>query len=206
MKDQSIARKVISVADNADIPPDVTPPTITQTWLLGPPMDGNLDLPKGPRFGHDVPSRGPTEPPVVPAFKVSPGSIEAGTWQMLVHTREVTETYESLKNYITSTKSWIYSVPDDHTIGEEWGGKAYPQHLDDPHPDWTQQMSAVSDNILLQVADSVETAGEFIRALNTAGQFYTKADKDSDLPDLPVRLAHPGKVLSQSNDPDTTPG
>ncbi|MFG2041282.1 hypothetical protein [Dactylosporangium sp. NPDC048998] len=200
MEHQIHIRKVIFVAD--DVPPDVTPPTLGQTWeLFGPPMDGTLHLPSGPRFGHAVPPRGPKEPPVVPNYVVSPGSIEGATSQILNRTHEVTESYNSLKDYISGTKSWIYSVPDDHTIGEQWGSKVNPQHLDDPHPDWTQQMSAVSDNVLLQVADAVEMTGEFVRALNNAGQFYTRADKDSDLPTLPVHLeGHSSKMENQTPD------
>jgi hypothetical protein len=175
------------VADT-DIPPDVNPPTVTQTWgMYGPPMDGDPDTPSGPRFGHDVPPRqGAKAPPVVRSYVVSPGSIEGADSQLLTHTQNLVDSYTLLKDYIGSRKSWIFSVPNDHTIGESYGTEG--QHLADPHPDWTQQMTAVSDNLLLQVADSLETTGQFIHALNTAGQFYVQADKNSEQPTLPVQL------------------
>lgn len=170
-----------------DIPADVTPPSLTQQWhMWGPPMDGN------PRGLQPADASAPpvSTPPTVSAYVVSPGSIEGATSQILMRTENLVNSYTSLKDYINSTKSWIFDVNNSDVMNQpqatgSHGGHFSHPHID-PHPEWTQQMSAVSDNLLLQVADAVELAGQFVDALNNAGQFYTKADKDSDLPVLPV--------------------
>jgi hypothetical protein len=62
--------------------------------------------------------------------------------------------------------------------------KKYPPLTEDPHSDWTQQWTAAIDNVLLAAADAITLAGSYLDAVNNAGQFYTRADKDSFMPGL----------------------
>jgi hypothetical protein len=152
--------------------------------MWGPPMSGN------PRGLQPADPNAPplNSPPVVNNYVVSPGSIEGATSTILMQTQHSVDTYTSLKDYINSTKSWIFDMNNADVINQPQatgsnGGHFSHPHTD-PHPEWTKQMTAVSDNLLLQVADAIELAGNYTDALNNAGQFYVKADKDSVLPTL----------------------
>jgi len=142
------------------------------------------------QFGGDVAW---VAPPIVSAYTVSPGSIRNGTAAALGQSQHLVDTYENLKTYINDNKSWIFSVGNDQTIGsfqfepgsdDSGGVSGYP--INDPHPNETEYWSAVSDNLLLQVADAVELGGQYIDALSTAGEIYTYADYQSEPPSLPT--------------------
>jgi hypothetical protein len=181
----------------AEPPKDVTPPSLTQVWTSPPLMNG--DIPTHGRVPRPGEGPGPVilpqPPPAVQPYEVEPGSIVTTNSLILAHTQNLIGSYESLRTYLNGVKSWIFDVSDPNYVGSmECGDSSdpgcYPYKVEDPHPEWTQEFTAISDNLLLQVADVVELAGQYVSALNYAGQLYTKADKDSFLPSMQQGMAH----------------
>ncbi len=198
-----------------DIPPDVNPPDLRQVWGdhgggdYGPLMDGTVRLPPpDPQATQETSP--PTGPPNVRPYRVSPFSIAGVVSRILKETETCVYSYNSMKDYVNSTKWWIFDVHDPDVLTKPVteptdsagavGGNHDPSNHDpgeaghttthdpiDPHPGWTKDGTAISDNLLLQVADAIELAGQYAFALNNAGQIYVKADKDSALPDMPVQ-------------------
>jgi hypothetical protein len=192
------------VSQDPNIPPDVTPPDLAYTWDGGcPSMDGDpgseqqvgsqaAPAAKAGQTGGKPADKPPEQwiaPPIVAAYTVSPGSIRNGTAPALGQSQRLVDTYENLKNYINDTKSWIFSVGNANTIGNLYwqpgeGGGVTASPINDPHPDLTDSWTAVSDNLLLQVADAVELGGQYIDAVHTAGEIYTSADMHSEPPSM----------------------
>jgi len=201
------------VAD--DIPPDVNPPDLKQVWVehdggdYGPPMDGTVRGPEPDPQATQEKSP-PTKPPWVHPYRVSPFSIASSVSRILSQTQTLVDSYNSMKDYVNNTKWWIFDVrdPDDLTkpvteptgSAGNMGGNHDPSNHDpdepghdithdpiDPHPDWTKDGTAISDNLLQQVADAIQLVGQYAFALDNAGQIYVKADKNSLLPDMTVQ-------------------
>jgi len=167
---------------------DVNPPDLKQVWVdWSPPMVGD---PRGL-----PPSKSEESldfPPEVPAYVIAPGTItDAVAMPMLRDTQNLVDSYTSLKDYVNSTKSWIFNMWDanvatsnEGTGGHHGSGFVHPHQ--EQHPDWATGWTAIVDNALLSTADAIVIAGQYVDLLNNAGQLYTRTDKDSVLPDLPV--------------------
>jgi hypothetical protein len=184
----------------SDVPPDVNPPDLGQPWgNWGPSITGN---PRGVKDGNPTTV---SSPPSHPAYLVAPGSIAYAGTQILISTQQNINTYNDLKSTVADTKGWIFWAPnsDPHTNGgvQTMGHGMYtpPQPIKDPHPEVTAQISSIEDNLLLEIADAITLAGQFVDVLNNSAQFYTQADKSSVLPEM-VTNFHP-----QTNDTPAIP-
>jgi hypothetical protein len=167
-------------------PPDVTPPDLTENWhLFGPPMSGT---PRGTPPGASTGTA--SAPPPVRAYEVSPGSLEAASEAILRATHAAVGAYDDVKNYVNTNKGWVFDVANPTVLTNTqyvpYQDTAYPVPPWDPHADWTQQWTVQSDNLLLAVANTITLAGQFLDAVNNAGQFYTKADHESEMPQIDV--------------------
>ena len=174
------------------VAPDLTQVMSTEVAVTGDPRGEQRD-PRG-RRGKGVPQPPPTAPPSHPAYNVSPGSVNDAANTILADTQGAVDTYEQLKTTVNSTKGWIFWAPTDNpTIPVYDSGSETPKNgpqgpptgyvpANDPNPAMTAQLSAVEDNLLLEIADSITLAGQFVDQLNNAMQFYAKADKSSVLP------------------------
>jgi hypothetical protein len=161
-------RKTPNGAANSDYdedpaPPDVEPPSLSQTWGTNPPsITGNPEGIKPDDGSGDQIS----EPPHHPPYHVRPGQIRSAEVDILNQTQTVVSDYESLKADVKVSTGW------------NWG-----YHQDHGHLDFNGKMDSIQDNMLLSVADTIELAGQYVRALNNTAQFYAKADIDSFVPE-----------------------
>jgi hypothetical protein len=142
-------------------PKDVTPPTLTQPWGTNPPSVTGNPLGVGPSDGTEQPI---SEPPHHPPYHVRPGQVRYAEVEILGQTQTAVSDYESLKGSVDASKSW------------NWG------YHNESHLDVNGKIDSIQDNMLLAVADTLELAGQYVRALNNAAQFYAKADIDSFVP------------------------
>jgi hypothetical protein len=138
-------------------PPDVNPPTIADSWNgVAPDITGAV--PKPPDDGSQPP---PVDrPPHHSAYLVSPGSIRNGENVLLAQIDAQIGDYTSLKNYVAASHQ--QNIFSDGATREDLINR--------------------QDQLLLQIADAVELAGQFTRMLNNAAQSYARADIDSFLP------------------------
>ncbi|GAA5193304.1 hypothetical protein GCM10023322_55010 [Rugosimonospora acidiphila] len=191
---------------NSDVPPDVTPPDLNQPWgLWGPSITGN---PRGTNSdGNTTPV---SQPPTHPAYVVSPGSIGYGATQILISTEQNIGVYNDLKSTVADTKAWIFWAPNSNPqrtggTGSHAYGIKNTGPIPDPDPELTAQLSAIEDNLLLEIADAITLAGQFVDVLNNAAQFYTQADKSSVLPELSTSFVpQTPSALKMPNLPDAT--
>jgi hypothetical protein len=143
---------------NTPPPPDVTAPTLTDTWKgVAPDVTG--EVPPEPQDDTHGNLLGATEPPPHSAFHVSPGSI-----------RDV----ESL------IASGIDTQIDEYEALKRYAEASYGQNL---YMEGTrEQIRNTQDRLLLAVGDVVTLAGQYNEMLNRAAQSYARADLDSFLP------------------------
>ena len=97
---------------------------------------------------------------------------------------------------MANTKAWIFWSPVSNPTIPVYDSPTetpklenpYPRKPDkyvpatDPDPGLTAQLGSIEDNLLLEIADSITLAGQFVDQLNNAMQFYAQADRASVLP------------------------
>lgn len=157
------------------IPPDVNAPSVTVQDGWPPSLEGKVPQPEE---GSTPPPAGP--PPSHPAYWVDGSSIRECEEDILTAAKAAVDEYESLKNYVADTKWWIFSAGDRGDLTTQSGHHTVTF---DPNLATTRQLSAASDNLLLNTADAIHSAGAYIEALNAAGQLYSRADLDSFTPE-----------------------
>lgn len=148
--------------DSDPAPNDVPPPTVTQPWGTHPPSVTGKPLGVVPSDGSGEQI---SEPPHHPPYHVRPGQVRYAEVEILTQTQTAVSDYESLKGAAAASREW------------NWGYKS------ETHLDVNGKMDSIQDSMLLAVADTLELAGQYVRALNNAAQFYAKADLDSFVPE-----------------------
>jgi hypothetical protein len=144
-------------------PKDVAPPTVTQPWGDHPPSVTGNPLNGDPSGGSGTPI---TQPPHHPPYRVRPGQVRYAEVEILNQTQNAVSEYDGLKSAVGDSKSW------------NWG---YGQEL--THLDVNGKVDSIQDSMLLAVADTLDLAGQYVRALNNAAQYYAKADIESFVPE-----------------------
>ena len=178
------AKKTPDGADNPNWDPDPAPtdvksPELSQPWSINPPnMTGD---PLQPPDGNAPPQVG--APPHHPAYHVSPGDIRFIEATILGSTSTAISDYEKVKAQVEASKGWHW----------EWGTET--------HLDVGGKINSIQDNMLLAVGDALHLAGEYVFALNQAGQYYVRADKDSVLPEPDAVSGAPVTQTSASEHP-----
>lgn len=143
-----------------DYPPEnnVVPPTVTDIWgNTGPDVTGAA--PTGTPAGGA--GAGASAPPLIPAYKVSPGGIRDAENILLqeLNTNQI-PSYDSLKDYVAQTPSQpLYSA-------------GMPE----------AQLSSLQDNVLQQIGDGLGVVGKYAAMFNNAAQNYAHADIGSFIP------------------------
>jgi hypothetical protein len=173
-----------SVSGNpgAPPPPDVAPPTITDTsGGVAPDLTGNVP-PSGPGAdngdpgeqnmgttatqgiapdGQSTPNQTNQPPPSHPAYAVSPGAIRDTEAGLLSQIDDHIETYNNLKNT-------VYDAVTSGNLATD--------------PNIYESLHNTMDNLLENYADVVTAMGGLSGQLNSAAQSYTHADMSSALP------------------------
>ncbi|GAA1226445.1 hypothetical protein GCM10009665_16230 [Kitasatospora nipponensis] len=135
-----------------------------------------------------------------PAFTVDLGSIRDCENGMLGQARESVAGYMQLKERVRSAIDadtvWGQHAMKlvEHTSILNSYGTYTPARPDTLEADGPVQQSAeayakvmnpVMSEVLRQIADSIESVGQFVALLNRAGQQYAAADRSSFFPDPP---------------------
>jgi hypothetical protein len=155
---------------------DVNAPTLTVQPGWPPDLTGDVPPPPDSSNGDNKPH----PPPSHPEWTMDGSSLVAGEKAILSSAGIATTEYESLVSYVASTKWWIFSAPsaDALNVTTRAGTVVY-----DPNLATTRQLSAASDNLLLNTADAIKAAAAYVEAVNRAGQLYSRADLDSFVPE-----------------------
>ena len=142
--------------DITDPPPaDVHSPALSDAWNGVPPdVTGALPIPDSGTASQTV-----SEPPVHRAYAVSPGSIRNAESVLLRQIDSQIGDYNYLRNYVETAKTQNLYTSETR-----------------------ERLVSAMDNLLLEIGDAVELAGQFTRMMNNAAQSYAKADIDSYLP------------------------
>lgn len=123
-------------------------------------------------------------PPLSNSFTVSLGSIRSGEQEMLSASSTVVSAYNALETKVAGI------VGSNSFFGQMALMPGHrgpvPAAPDDPLADAARQFAAQIDPAMTRalriVADSMYAVGVYIAMLNTAGQAYTSADKNSAVP------------------------
>jgi hypothetical protein len=136
-------------------PPDVTPPDISDTWGGdAPSVTGTLPPPP------DGTPQTVTQPPSHSPYVVSPGGIRNAENVLLGQIDTAISQYDDLKASVEqSATENLY--PDGATRA---------------------QLLAIEHNLLLNIGDALQLAGQYVSMLNYSAQNYAHADIGSFLP------------------------
>jgi hypothetical protein len=156
------------------VAPDVNAPKLTVQDGWPPDLTGNVPPPPE----GSQPKSGP--PPSHKAWSIDGASLRSGEQTIITAATDATTEYTNLVNHVASTKGWIFSAHDPKDL-EVKSGRTTVSY--DPNLSTTRDLSSASDNLLLNVADAITSAGAFVEGLNAAGQLYSKADLDSFVPE-----------------------
>jgi hypothetical protein len=160
-------------------PPDVTPPELDQVWDTAPHIPGeDVDI----QQGSGDPGASDAPPPVHQRYTVSPGSIRDAENEILVETDRQVQYYESFRDYVNSTKHWIFGFSSEDDL-EPYNTRAGVQTPIDPNERVTEDMVAIQDNALLAVASSIVITGQLVAMLNNGAQAYARTDLASFMPE-----------------------
>ena len=130
-------------------------PALSDAWNGVPPdVTGALPIPDSGTASQTV-----SEPPVHRAYAVSPGSIRNAESVLLRQIDSQIGDYNYLRNYVETAKTQNLYTSETR-----------------------ERLVSAMDNLLLEIGDAVELAGQFTRMMNNAAQSYAKADIDSYLP------------------------
>jgi hypothetical protein len=180
-------------ADNAPAPPDdpkakqdlpYNVPTVTVGWTAAPSF--NLDPPNSESGGNNNPV------PPCPPFTVDLSSLRAAEGTMLDASRTAVSNYQTLRDKVLSEKDTVFgqtAIDNSQVTGIEYyqpapGGD--PSPLQDIAKQFAETMNPAQDKVLAQMAAALEVVGQYIAAVNRAGQSYGRADRKAEFPAPPA--------------------
>ena len=138
-------------------PPDVVPPTVVDSWNgVAPSVTGTLPPPAAGSTPSQV-----SQPPSHSPYAVSPGGIRNAENTLLGQVDTQIGDYNNLKAYVAASA----------------GQNLYSEGAS------REELGNVQDNLLLQIGDAIELAGQFTSMLNYAAQNYANADINSYFPE-----------------------
>ena len=133
-------------------------------------------------------------PPESASFDVDLASVQAAQEAMLSAGSAVVSAYNPMQQEILQDNSMdtVFGQQATYNTGQLAGVHEVPDyHVPDaPLPSSADQFAAQMNPAMTQVlrlmADGMSTAGAYIALLNSAGQAYTAADKNSAIPPAPI--------------------
>jgi hypothetical protein len=137
-----------------------------------------------------TPGAVPKSPPDHPRWHVRPSDLRLAESELHKSIKPVLAEYNDLKAYVESTKDWIFQRTskkgETHGYtGGLGGGRGALPLSDDKLPDTASglDMTAAQTKLLLASSDGITLAGDLVKLIADAGNFYTRGDKESYLPD-----------------------
>lgn len=153
-----------------------TPPS----YNLDPPSDGDGDQ------KADIPATGP--------FKVDTSTVRTAESTILAKARTGVDSYTALRDKVRSQKDHIFGQGLQHSNdpgGSFAGGTPGANPTEDPSAfagdDFAAIMNPLQEKVLAEIGSVLETTGEYVAAINKAGQMYAQADRTSKFPEPPPR-------------------
>lgn len=168
-------------------------PNLQVAW--GTPPSFNLDPPGGEsKDNKNTPPCGPIE--------VHLGTLRDAEQTMLACSRTIVDEYEALKNKVMSSKDGVFGQHatvqqitggqagvDGNTYNGAGAGVTEEKTVASPISDlantFASEINPAQEKVLFQIANAVEVVGQYIAAVNRAGQSYGHADRKSVFPDPP---------------------
>lgn len=198
-------------------PPDVDPHSLTfvDSWTDGPPLEGGgykwmagPDITLRDNPGGEPTDKKPEPPPDVPRFSVSTGALQARVHNLLDEEKIQVQKYNEFRDYILSTKDWIFSVSDPGKVGKDGDPYVNEEHTFDPNY-WVYQPGANSkvptpdryrglsheehdaitsaeDNMLQAVAGALNMMGQITLIFDQVTQAYANTDYHARFPPPPA--------------------
>jgi hypothetical protein len=155
-------------------------PQLQLLWSSPPPLTGY------PASGN---SASPQPPPLSDPFAVALSSLQNAQQVMLEGASTLAGTYNPFEQQVQAVISnptfWgQWAEPEARMVGNPPNDPAYAPNtpLAQQAQQFAEQINPAMTRALRNVADATATIGVFIAMLNSAGQAYTTADKNSQLP------------------------
>lgn len=170
-------------------------PNLQVAWSALPSFNNDPQDTGGNGDGkEDVPSCGPIE--------VHLGTLRSAEQRMLDSSRTIVDDYENLRNKVLSVKDTVFgqnatvkeikggqSGVDGNTYNGAGAGVRHEETVPSPIHDLANKFAAeinpAQEKVLWQIANTVEIVGQYIAAVNRAGQAYGRADRLSMFPGPP---------------------
>lgn len=171
-------------------------PNLQVAWSTPPSF--NQDPPGSDGSGDktdNVPSCGP--------IRVNLPTLRSAEQRMLSSAQTIVGDYESLRSKVMSTKDTVFG--QNATVKEIHGGQSgvdgnsyngvgagvrqedtVPSPVHDAAVKFAASINPAQEKVLWQIANTVEVVGQYIAAINRAGQTYGRADRLSVFPDPPA--------------------
>ena len=128
-------------------------------------------------------------------------SMRTAETTMLGNARTAVSDYTALRNKVLAVKDSVFGQQlvdetDDTKMqgltGTSGGGAGDPDGDDDPQPmkepgkKFADSINPAQEKALWQIANALEAVGQYIAAVNTAGQSYAKTDRGARFPAPPA--------------------
>lgn len=159
------------------------------------PWNGNP-----PSFNEDPPGAqgaAPTDPtPECPPISLSLTSMRSAMTTIISEVTSGVSQYQDLRNAVWNKKDHVFgqdAIMEDDTpsAASVVSGAPAPQHHEGPSPvqksakDFAASINPAQEKALEAVANALELCGEFVAAVDRAGQTYGWADRNSKFPPPP---------------------
>jgi hypothetical protein len=181
--------------DNGDNPPDPDKGNDFSSEVPHLAVPTPWSSPGAPSFNEDppkIPADGdpPKDIPDIPFLQVNLASLRGGLNTMIADTQTLVNDYESLRLDVFANKDTIFgqnAMVEEDSYGLEyaeasgkWASKIQPQAQE-----FAASMNPAQEKVLEFAANAIELVGQFIAAVDRAGQTYAAADRAAVFPPPP---------------------
>lgn len=168
-------------------------PNLQVAWSTPPSF--NLDPPEETPPGGGGPPPSSSVPSVNPIRAALP-SMRGVEQQMLAAAGNAVNDYEALRSQVMALKDTVFGQEATVTTtktgpggyngnGVDLGSEQDPSPIQDAARQFAAEINPIQEKALFQLANAIEVIGQYIAAVNRAGQTYGQADRKSVFPDPP---------------------
>ena len=167
-------------------------PTVKVAWSTPPSYNED---PQGSGGKPDDTTAPPCEP-----VKADLSSMRTAETTMLGSARTAVGDYTELRTKVLAVKDTIFGQqlvdvePDKYDAANQAaGGGPSPYDTETPNPmqkpgkEFADSINPAQEKALWQIANALEAVGQYIAAVNTAGQSYGKTDRGARFPAPPAQ-------------------
>ncbi|MCW2945857.1 MAG: hypothetical protein JWR24_2574 [Actinoallomurus sp.] len=161
-------------------------PNVSVAWSTAPSF--NLDPPNsgGGDGGGDVPPCSP--------IQVNLSTLRGAEASMLGSARTAVGDYQSLRDKVMSVKDTVFGQQAIAGTSGYWnaasqgyvpGNDNAASPIQDPAKKFADVINPAQEKVLWQMAGALEVIGQYVAAVNRAGQSYGEADRKAKFPAPP---------------------